>query len=124
MQTVVNALANVYSLNHMFNKLKQFKDLRDKAKHLQAALSNEKAEGSSGWGKVKVTFDGNQHATSLTIDPSLLSDKNQLEKLVLEAINDGVQNIQKVLATKMRDMGGLDLAKDVQDLMGKAEDGE
>lgn len=103
----------------MFNKLKQFKDLRDKAKHLQTALSNEHAEGSSGWGKVKISFDGNQKATSLSIDPSLLSDKAQLEKLVLEAVNDGVQNIQKILAEKMKDMGGLDLAKEVQSLMGK-----
>ena len=106
----------------MFNKLKQFKDLRDKANHLQAALANERAEGSSGWGKVKITFDGNQHATDLTIDPTLLTDKNNLEKLVLEAINDGIQNIQKTLASKMRDMGGLDLAKDVQDLMGKSDE--
>lgn len=103
----------------MFNKLKQFKDLRDKAKTLQSALSNEQAEGQSGWGKVKITFDGNQKATRLTIDPSLLADKNNLEKLVLEAVNDGVQNIQKILASKMKDLGGLDLAKDVQSLMGK-----
>ncbi len=103
----------------MFNKLKQFKDLRDKAKHLQNALSNEHADGSSGWGKAKITFDGNQKATGLSIDASLLSDKAQLEKLVLEAVNDGVQNIQKILAGKMKDMGGLDLAKEVQSLMGK-----
>lgn len=102
----------------MFNKLKQFKDLREKAKTLQSALANEKAEGSAGWGKVKITFDGNQHATDVTIDASLLSDKANLEKLVKEAVNDGIGNIQKVLANKMKDMGGLDLAKDIQGLMG------
>ena len=106
----------------MFNKLKQFKDIREKAKTLQAALAHETAEGQSGWGKVKIIFDGNQHATSVTIDPALLTDKNNLEKLLKEAINDGINNIQKILANKMKDMGGLDLAKDLQDMMGSEGD--
>jgi DNA-binding YbaB/EbfC family protein len=103
----------------MFTKLKQFKDLREKAKTLQSALANEKADGSAGWGKVKITFDGNQHATSVTIDPSLLSNQPALEKHIKDAINDGMANIQKILANKMKDMGGLDLAKDIQGMMGK-----
>ena len=102
----------------MFNKLKQFKDIKDKAKMLQGMLANERATGAGGWGKVKITFDGNQHATEVLIDPSLLNDKANLEKAVKEAINDGVTNIQKILTSKMKDMGGLDLAKDIQDMMG------
>ncbi len=103
----------------MFSKLKQFKDVREKAKTLQAALSSEHAEGSAGWGKVKVTFDGNQRATKVEIDPSVLKDKSSTEKLVQEAINDGMQKVQKLMAAKLKDMGGLDLAKDMQSLMGK-----
>lgn len=103
----------------MFNKLKQFKDLRTKAKTLQTALASEKVEGSSGWDKVKIAFDGNQHATKVMIDAGLLGDKARLETLVAEAINDGMGKLQKLLASKMKDMGGLDLAKDVQSLMGK-----
>ena len=108
----------------MFNKLKQFKDIRDKAKNLQSMLANERAEGAGGWNKVRITFDGNQHATQVMIDPSLLVDKASLEKGVLEAINDGVNNIQKILAAKMKDMGGLDLAKDIQGLMGGDQGGD
>lgn len=103
----------------MFSKLKQFKDVREKAKTLQAALASEHAEGSAGWGKVKITFDGNQHASNVEIDPSLLSNKAETEKLIAEAINDGMGKIQKLMAGKLKDMGGLDLAKDVQNLMGK-----
>ncbi len=103
----------------MFSKLKQFKDVREKAKTLQTALSSEHAEGSAGWGKVKITFDGNQRATKVEIDPSILNDKSSTEKLVQEAINDGMQKVQKLMAAKLKDMGGLDLAKDMQNLMGK-----
>lgn len=103
----------------MFTKLKQFKDIRDKAKVIQSALADEKAEGSAGWGKVKVTIDGNQHVTGVSIDDSVMGDKAKLEQMILEATNDGMQKIQKMMATKLRDIGGLDLAKDMQDLMKK-----
>ena len=105
----------------MFSQLKQYKDLRDKAKVIQDALSKEFAEGSAGWGKVKITLNGNQKVTSVYIDPTLLipTEKEKLEKLVEEAMNDALDKIQKVLATKMKDIGGLDLAKELQDMMGQ-----
>lgn len=102
----------------MFNKLKQFKDIRDKAKHIQSALAEEKAEGSAGWGKVKIEVNGNQHVVSVNIDPSAMNDKSKLEDMIREATNDAMQKIQKVMATKLKDIGGLDLAKDLQDMMG------
>ncbi|MFA4955023.1 MAG: YbaB/EbfC family nucleoid-associated protein [Patescibacteria group bacterium] len=103
----------------MFNKLKQFKDIRSKAKTIQAALAQESAEGSSGWGKVKIVVDGNQHCKSVTIDPSVMSDKTKLEELMRDAFNDAMQKIQKIMATKLKDVGGLDIAKDLQEMMGK-----
>ncbi len=103
----------------MFSKLKQFKDVRAKAKTLQSALAKEHAEGSAGWGKVKVTFDGNQQATHVALDSSVMGNKTNLEKLIQDAINDGMQKIHKLMASKLKDMGGLDIAKDVQSLMGK-----
>ena len=103
----------------MFNKLKQFKGLRDKAKNLQATLAQEKAEGSAGWGKVKVSVDGNQQVVSVTVDPEALKDKAKLEEMFREAANEALGKIQRTLSTKLKDLGGLDLAKDLQSLMGK-----
>ncbi len=103
----------------MFSKLKQFKDLRSKAKHIQTELANEKAEGAGGWGKVKVTLDGNQHCQSVSIDPSVMADKAKLEDMLREAFNDGMTKIQKIMAAKLKESGGLDLANDLKDLMGK-----
>ena len=105
----------------MFNKLKQFKDIRDKAKAIQTALSTEFAEGSGGWGKVKITVNGNQQATAVVIDPAAMSDKAALEGYIKDAMNDATEKIQKVMAAKLKDVGGLDLAKDLQDMMGKYE---
>jgi len=101
----------------MFSKLKQVRDLQGKAKEIQAALANERAEGSSGWGKVKITVDGNQSVTDVSIDPSLMSDKEKLQNLIKEATNDAMEKVRKIMASKLKDLGGLDLAKDVQDML-------
>lgn len=95
----------------MFNKLKQVKDLRDQAKKLQGALSGESAVGEAAWGKVKITIDGNQNIQSVDIDPEFLSadKKADLEKAIMEASNDAIKKIQKVMAKKIQSMGGLDL---------------
>ncbi|OGL73786.1 nucleoid-associated protein, YbaB/EbfC family [Candidatus Uhrbacteria bacterium RIFCSPHIGHO2_12_FULL_60_25] len=103
----------------MFTKLKQFKDIRSKAKVIQDALSHESVEGSAGWGKVKVKMDGNQKVTDVQIDPSLLTDAKTLATSVKDAVNDAVTKVQRVMASKMKDLGGNDLARDVQEMMKK-----
>lgn len=93
----------------MFNKLKQFKDLRDKAKTLQDAMSDVTVEGSAGFGKFKVELNGNQQATSVSIDESLLGDKAKLEKLAVEAFNDAQKKAIRKMAEKMKGLEGFDL---------------
>lgn len=101
----------------MFNKLKQFQDLRSRAKQIQSALEKETVEGSSGWGKVKINMNGNQRVTSVTFADDVMSDKTKLQDMVKEAVNDAADKMQKLLAGKMKDIGGLDLAKDIQDMV-------
>ena len=103
----------------MFNKLKQFKDLRSKAKNIQNVLSQESAEGTAGWGKVKIRMDGNQKILSVTIDPEAMSDKTKLEDMIREAGNDAIQKIQKIMSTKLREVGGLDLASEFGEAIKK-----
>jgi len=103
----------------MFSKLKQFKDIRSKAKVIQSMLAAEKIEGSAGWGKVKVVVNGSQVVESVTIDPSAMEDKAKLEGLIKDAMNDGMTKVQRMMATKLKDIGGLDMAKDLQEMMGK-----
>lgn len=93
----------------MFNKLKQFKDLRDQAKHMQNALAAESVTTKAAGGSVVLTMDGNLSLTGLAIDPELLSldKKSKLEEAIKEAHGDAVKKIQRVMAMKMKEMGGL-----------------
>lgn len=95
----------------MFEKLKQFKDLRDKAKVIQETLSAERVQGTGAWGKVTIDIDGNQNVLAVSIDDSMLapSEKNKLQDGVKEAVNDAVKKVQKKVFEKMKDMGGLNL---------------
>lgn len=103
----------------MFNKLKQFKDLKDRAKNIQSLLGKESAEGSAGWGKVKVTINGNQEIQSVTIDPSVMGDKAKLESLIREAGNDAIKKIQQIMSAKIKEAGGLDIAAEFGDALKK-----
>lgn len=91
----------------MFSKIKAIKDLRDQAKEMQNAMEQITAEGSAGWGKVKVVLNGNQKMLSIDIADELMSDKAKLVETMIEAHADAVKNLQKEMAAKMKDMGGI-----------------
>ena len=93
----------------MFNKIKAIQDLRSQANQIKKALEQEEVEGSGAWGKVKIKINGNQEVKSVEIAEELLSNKSGLESAVKEAVNDGIKKVQKVMAQKMSQMGGLDL---------------
>ena len=88
----------------MFQKLKQFKDLRDKAKTLQSALADVSVSGSGARGRVTFTMDGNQTLTNVTISDELLNhgEKSSLESGIKEAFKDALGQLQKKLMEKMK----------------------
>lgn len=93
----------------MFNKIKAVQELRSQANTIKKALETEIIEGQGGWGKVKIKMDGNQDVKSVEISEEILGDKNKLESGIKEAINDTVKKVQRVMANKMSQMGGLNL---------------
>jgi len=97
----------------MFNKIKAVKDLRSQAKKMQNALSEIVEIGEGGNGKVRIAIDGNQEVQRVEIDQDAFEDKGRLEDAVKEAMNKGVKKIQKQMAIKMREMGGLDALKNL-----------
>lgn len=92
----------------MFNKLKQFRDLRSQAKTLQNALKEEKVEIEKNG--VKIVMDGNQEIISCEIDSSLMSPerKHDLENRLREAGNAAIEKTKRVMAEKMQKMGGFE----------------
>ena len=86
----------------MFNKLKQIKDLRSQAKTLQNTLSQEKVVVDKRG--IHLVINGNLEVTELTIS---FDAKNNLENDLKDCLNDGIKQVQKVMAKKMQDMGGM-----------------
>ena len=87
----------------MFNKLKQFKDLRNKAKTLQNALALESVDYEKHG--VKVVMNGNMEITQLIITPGVANDR--LQSIITEVINETIKRAQKIMAKKVQEMGGL-----------------
>lgn len=87
----------------MFNKLKQFKDLRNQAKILQNALAQEFVEYEKNG--IKVIMNGNMEITQLTINNELA--KESLEHILADVINETVKRAQKIMAKKVQEMGGI-----------------
>ncbi|MBD3247766.1 hypothetical protein GF382_00565 [Candidatus Falkowbacteria bacterium] len=86
----------------MFNKLKQFKDLRDKAKNLQSSLADETTTVEKKG--VRVVMDGNMNISTVEIEGDL--SKEELAKVFAEATNEAIKKTQKNMAIKVQQMGG------------------
>jgi len=93
----------------MFTKLKQFKDLRSQAKELQGKLSQESVMVKAINDKIVMTLDGNLKMTALAIDDELLSPdkKEKLQQGIKDAHDEAIKKIQRIMAVKMKEMGGL-----------------
>lgn len=89
----------------MFNKLKQFNDLKNQAKALQDELSKESITVSSGG--VEITMDGNLTLQHVVIDEKILGDGKKIEKGMVDAHADALKKMQRKMAMKMQQMGGL-----------------
>jgi DNA-binding protein YbaB len=86
----------------MFNKLKQFKDLKSQAKTMQDALALEKVTEEKGG--VTITMNGNMEVLSVAIQSGLT--KEVIENSVKSCMNETVKKAQRLMAKKLQDMGG------------------
>lgn len=93
----------------MFNKLKQFNDLRKQAGVLKNALAGEIVEVENK--AVKITMDGNQEIKSLEIKSEFMhaEKKAELEQELKNAFADAIKKVQRKMAMKMQSMGGFDM---------------
>ena len=90
----------------MFNKLKQFKEMRSQAKTLQNALADEEVSGEKSG--VKLTLNGNMEVVKLTLGNASTAD---LEKILPTLFNDTIKKAQRLMAEKIQAMGGMDKFK-------------
>ncbi len=91
----------------MFSKLKQIKDLRDKAKEIQGVLGKEIIDVEHKG--ITIQMDGNQQVKFVHVSDELMTNKARLESMMAEAMNEGIKKVQKTMATKLSQMGDLGL---------------
>ena len=94
------------------NMLKHAQEMQTKMMDAQKKIEEIEAEGSAGGGLVKVSVNGKNHVTNVTIDPSLLvaDEVDILEDLILAAHNDAKDKVQQKSADEMSSItGGLKL---------------
>jgi len=87
----------------MFNKLKQYKDLRHQAKTLQNALGTESVTVEKSG--ITVVMNGNMEITKIFLNENLSKDSQ--EGLLIDCLNDAIKKTQRLMARKMQEMGGL-----------------
>ena len=85
--------------------------VQEKAKSIESELENREFTAKSGAGLVKVSANGKGEIIDVSIDDSLLEDKESLQILLISAIND-------VLAMVVQNKNSL--ASDVLGNLGKA----
>jgi len=82
----------------VFSKLgdmnKMFEGMQENAKKLQAELESKVFSVKSGGGLLEVSMNGKSEVVDLSIDDSLMSDKQMLQILLIGAINDVNKMVQ------------------------------
>jgi DNA-binding YbaB/EbfC family protein len=92
--------------------LKKAQALQAKMSQVQEELKTKEMIGTAGGGKVKVTMNGAQEVTAISIDPDVVKpdEADLLEDLVLAAFRDARAKVTKMVEEEMsRVTGGMGL---------------
>lgn len=82
----------------MMGKLKEAqKKVEETKKRLDTVLVDE----TSTDGKIKITLTANREIKAITIDESLLSDKEQLEDYLIITLNNAITKASKIQETEL-----------------------
>jgi len=84
------------------NMMKQAQKMQADMQKAQEEIKTMEVEGQSGGGMVKVIMQGSHEVKRISIDDSLLADdKDMLEDLVADAVNDAVHKIESESKSRM-----------------------
>ncbi len=81
--------------------MQQAQKMQENLQRAQEELAKLEVTGSAGAGMVSVTLTGRMECRSVKIDPSVLSDVEMVEDLVVAAINDAVNKVNAESQTRM-----------------------
>ncbi len=88
----------------MFNKLKQFKDMRDQGKQMKAMLDQIIVVGGGASNAVMITMNGSHEVLGVQVEEG--KDKTTLERGIKDALTDANKKLQQALVKHMQANGG------------------
>ena len=92
--------------------MKQAQEMQKKIAEVQEKLESIEVEGVSGGGMVKVISSAKGSIKSISLDPSLMNEKEKdiTEDLIVAAINDAKKKAEEATQEEMKNVtGGLSL---------------
>jgi nucleoid-associated protein EbfC len=85
----------------MANLMKQAQQMQQNMLKAQEELATLEVEGQSGAGMVKIVMTCKHDVKRVTIDPSVMDDKEMLEDLIAAALNDANRRAEQAAQEKM-----------------------
>ncbi|MFN4325764.1 MAG: YbaB/EbfC family nucleoid-associated protein [Azonexus sp.] len=81
--------------------MKQAQAMQENMKKAQEQLAQMEVEGQAGAGMVKIVMTCAHEVRRVSIDPSVMDDREMLEDLVAAAMNDAVRRGEDLSKEKM-----------------------
>ncbi len=106
------------------NMMRQIQKMQQDMLAAQEALANETVEVSVGGGAITLVVTGHQRVQSITINPDVIDTSdpecvNDLQDLLVLAVNQGIEQSQSMAAEKMESItGGLGSIPGLGGLLG------
>ncbi len=91
----------MFNKGGMANLMKQAQQMQQNMAKAQEELASLEVEGQAGAGMVKVTMTCKHDVKRVTIDPSVMDDKEMLEDLIAAALNDASRRVEQTTQDKM-----------------------
>lgn len=81
--------------------MKQAQMMQENMRKAQEQLAQVEVEGQSGAGMVKIAMSCAHEVRRVTIDPSVMDDREMLEDLIAAAVNDAMRRSEDVSKERM-----------------------
>jgi DNA-binding YbaB/EbfC family protein len=81
--------------------MQQAQRMQENLQRAQEEIAKIEVTGSAGAGMVSVTLTGRKECRKVRIDPSILSDQEMVEDLIVAAFNDASNKIDQESQAKM-----------------------
>ena len=99
--------------------MRRAQEMQGRMAEIQEALAKVRVEGSAGGGMVRVQASGQQRIVGVSVEESVLGDREMLEDLLVAAANQALEKAREAHAREMSKLtGGMDLGN-MNDMLAK-----